>query len=118
MTLKPKSDVRSSAFGLAITLAVVLSYSILAMERRNGTQRAITLNESINPNTAVLASLLRLPGVGPIRAQAIVAYRQTHVAGHPKQAPYQCLNDLERIKGLGPRTVSALSPWLIFAEPK
>jgi DNA uptake protein ComE-like DNA-binding protein len=116
MTLKPKNDVRNSAFGLAIALAVIVSGSILAMQWRTGTQLAITLNESINPNTAPVASLLRLPGVGPIRAQAIVAYRQTHVLGHPKQTAYKCLKDLERIKGLGPRTVSALSPWLIFDE--
>ena len=117
MILKPENDVRNSAFGLAIALAVIVSGSILAMEWRTGTQQAIILDESINPNTAPLASLLRLPGVGPLRAQAIVAYRQAHVVGHAKQTAFKCLNDLERIKGLGPRTVSALSPWLIFDEP-
>lgn len=117
MTLKPENDVRYSAFGLAIALAVIVSGFILAMQGGGGTQRAITLNESINPNTAPVASLLRLPGVGTIRAHAIVAYRQIHVAAHPDQVAFKRLKDLERIKGLGPSTVSALRPWLVFHKP-
>jgi len=117
MTLKPENDLRSSAFGLAIALALMMSVSILLGQWRTGTQGPITLNESVNPNTASVGSLLRLPGVGLTRAQAIVAYRQAHALGHPKQTAFKRLHDLERIKGLGPRTVSAMGPWLIFDRP-
>ena len=117
MTLKPKNDLRTSAFALALAMALIMSCLMLAMQWRTGTQRAIILSESVNPNNASVASLLRLPGVGPKRAQAIVIYRQSQVAGQSEQAAYTCPIDLQRIKGFGPRIVSALSPWLKFDEP-
>lgn len=41
-----------------------------------------------------------LPGIGPVRAEAIVAERG--------QAPIRSLADLSRVPGIGPRTVEAL----------
>ena len=115
--LKPENDMRVNAFGLALAFAVIVSGFILATQWRTGSPAPIILCESINPNTAPVGSLLRLPGIGPIRARAIVAYRQVHGVDYPKQMPFRCLDDLECIKGLGPKTVSALSPWLKFDNP-
>ncbi len=42
-----------------------------------------------------------LPGIGPARAQAIVADRE-------RAGPVASVGDLNRVKGLGPRVVSAL----------
>jgi DNA uptake protein ComE-like DNA-binding protein len=112
--LKPESDVLSDAFGLAIAFVLLASGSMAAIQGRPGTQTPMVLNEFVNPNTASVASLLRLPGIGPIRVQAIVAYRQACAVDHPGQKPFEAINDMMRIKGLGPRTVSALNPWLIF----
>lgn len=36
-----------------------------------------------------------LPGVGPVKAEAIVQYRQ-------KNGPFKNLDDLEKVKGIGP----------------
>jgi competence protein ComEA len=63
--------------------------------------------ERLDPNTASVAELRRLPGVGPARAEAIVTER---VRGGPFKNP----PDMARVSGIGPRTVEALTPHLAF----
>jgi competence ComEA-like helix-hairpin-helix protein len=65
--------------------------------------------ELINPNTAAAGSLQRLPGIGPSRASAIIAYRQGHgpVAFHMPA-------DLMAISGIGPATARNVAPHLTF----
>ncbi|MCL4721011.1 MAG: ComEA family DNA-binding protein [Gammaproteobacteria bacterium] len=55
----------------------------------------------VNINTATRAELETLPGIGPALAALIEAGR-----------PYRTVNDLERVKGIGPRTVESLSPYV------
>lgn len=111
---KPTNDVGVSAFALAIVFALGLSGYILATQWQSRPQISFVLDETINPNTASVASLVRLSGIGPLRAQAIVAYRAAFVAAHPGRQPFQGLGDVTRVKGLGPRTVEAMGPWLVF----
>ena len=65
--------------------------------------------QKINPNTASLASLRRLSGIGPVRAQAIVDY----AAAHPGKA-FARAEDLDAVNGLGPAAVERLKPFLVF----
>ncbi len=60
----------------------------------------------LDPNTADAAALEALPGVGPARAEAIVAGR-AHGA-------YQSLADLGRVHGIGRVTLRRAAPWLQF----
>ncbi len=113
---QPENAIRTDAFGLAIVFALGVSGLILATQGRTCARAPIILDEFINPNTAPVASLLRLSGIGPIRAQAIVAYRQALAVERPGQKPFGRINDMTRIKGLGPRTVSVLGPWLMFDD--
>ena len=62
----------------------------------------------IDPNTADAAALEALPGVGPARAEAIVAGRA--------DGAYRSLADLGRIHGIGPVTLRRAAPWLAFAS--
>ncbi|NLM45994.1 MAG: ComEA family DNA-binding protein [Firmicutes bacterium] len=55
----------------------------------------------ININTATAEELDRLPGIGPAKAAAIVAYRE-------KNGPFQALEDLVNVSGIGPSTVETL----------
>lgn len=50
--------------------------------------------EVIDLNTADVYELQRLPGIGEKRAQAIVAYREEH-------GPFQSVEDLTRVSGIG-----------------
>ncbi|HUG28483.1 MAG TPA: helix-hairpin-helix domain-containing protein, partial [Gemmatimonadales bacterium] len=50
---------------------------------------------TINLNAATEAELLRLPGIGPAKARAIVAYRQS-------RGPFASVEDVLRVPGIGP----------------
>jgi competence protein ComEA len=56
---------------------------------------------AIDPNAADPLTLSTLPGIGPVRAQAIVRERE--------QGPFRTLADLTRVRGLGPRSVARLA---------
>ena len=61
--------------------------------------------EIINLNTATRSDLMRLPDIGPSRADAILAYRQEH-------GLFQTVDDLLNVHGIGPGTLEALRPYL------
>jgi len=74
----------------------------------------IELDEKINPNDASVSSLVRLPNIGTVRAAAIVAYRENFNEKGSKSRPFQNCNDLQKVKGIGPKTVQDIKPWLKF----
>ncbi len=69
--------------------------------------------DTINPNSDPAASLVRLPGIGPARAIAIVEYREGHSAEGPA---FRSPADLDAVAGLGPKTVEKMMPWISFGE--
>jgi competence ComEA-like helix-hairpin-helix protein len=58
---------------------------------------------------ASVEDLERLPGIGPQRAQAIVAERE--------RRPFDTLAELGRVRGIGPATVRSLTPLLFVGSP-
>ncbi len=58
-------------------------------------------------NRANENDLVLLPGVGPAKAKAIVAYRKNHGA-------FRNANDLTRVSGLGVRSVAKLHDLIVF----
>lgn len=55
----------------------------------------------VNINVASAAQLEDLPGIGPAKAAAIVAWRD-------RSGPFSRCEDLDKVEGIGPATVSAL----------
>ena len=55
----------------------------------------------VNINTATVQQLDALPGIGPVTAQSIVTYRQQH-------GPFQHIEDIMNVPGIGPATFSAI----------
>ena len=56
----------------------------------------------INLNAATEAELLRLPGIGPAKARAIVAYRQS-------RGPFASVEEILRVPGIGPSTLAGFA---------
>lgn len=69
-----------------------------------GRPRALRLD----PNTASRAELMLLPGIGPARADALLAER-----GAPGGA-VDSQDDLDRMHGFGPRRIELLTPHLLL----
>jgi competence ComEA-like helix-hairpin-helix protein len=58
----------------------------------------------LDPNSAPVDSLELLPGVGPVLAERIDVYRQQH--------RFETVNDLVAVRGIGPKTLERLRPYL------
>jgi competence protein ComEA len=75
----------------------------------SATEPAAAPVPQVNLNTATTAELQRLPGVGPARAEAIVAYRE--------RRPFRRIEELMRIRGIGRKTFRRLRPMLTVERP-
>lgn len=69
----------------------------------DGVQNQVLL---IDINTASEAELAALPRIGPALARRITEDRS--VSG-----PYPTLDDLDRVPGIGPRTIEAIRPYAV-----
>lgn len=92
----------------AVCAAVVMTlvYGAAAMRAAACDVKPIA-EEWINPNTAAAASLMRLPGIGRVRAMEII-----------KMRPYESAAQMDRVRGIGPRTVEKIAPYLSFDNKK
>ena len=61
----------------------------------------------VDPQTASARALDALPGIGPSIARRIVEARA-------RGAVFERPEDLRRVRGIGPRTVARLAPYLYF----
>ncbi len=64
----------------------------------------------IDVNTANEDDLVRLPGIGPVRAREIVRLRE-------ERGGFTSLDDLLDVKGIGPKTLEALRPGATASGP-
>lgn len=64
-------------------------------------------SEKININSAGIADIVRLPGIGPVLAERIIAYRDS--AG-----PYTEAEDLLNVKGIGEKKLAKIKSHLQF----
>ena len=62
----------------------------------------------VNVNRATVDELERLPRVGPALAKRIVEWRERH-------GPFQGLDDLRHVRGIGPSTVRLLDSLVTFS---
>jgi len=110
-----QSRIQSFAFVIAAS-AAVLSSTCFVVCSLAGLRLpvGIEVEARINPNDAPIASLVRLPGVGISRAEAIVAYRENFAEHEPSRPAFRNCDDLQKVKGVGPKTVKNISEWLKF----
>jgi competence protein ComEA len=72
--------------------------------------RSLREGGTIDLNEAGVTDLVLLPRIGPRLAERIVADRTEH-------GRYRRLEDLERVSGVGPRTVERLRPLVRVTSP-
>lgn len=63
----------------------------------------------LNINIATFEQLKALPGIGPVKAQAILDYRNAN-------GDFRGLEDLDKVTGIGPITLAALEPLVTFTQ--
>ena len=80
-----RDDADSSAYNLNVVLENGVTYYI-AYESSS--------NEKVSINSATIASLDTLPGIGSVIANRIVSYRNSH-------GPFTTLEDLKNVNGIG-----------------
>ncbi|MFN3821269.1 MAG: ComEA family DNA-binding protein, partial [bacterium] len=63
----------------------------------------------INVNDADRSQLETLPGIGPVKAQAIIDYRQRY-------GPFRSVDELIKVKGIGPKTLEKIRPFVTISS--
>ena len=107
--------IRISAFVIAVVICVLLSFFYLVLDiTESGQSWTSQLEERINPNDASSGSLARLPGVGVVKAIAIITYRDSFNENHDDKVAFGDCGDLQKVKGIGPKTARNISRWLKF----
>jgi competence protein ComEA len=89
---KPRSA-SGAPWGAALFRRVVLLAALLAATPALAAKKALPAGERLDLNRATVSELMRLPGVGQKKAQAIVAHRQ--------KAPFRRPEDVMQVKGCG-----------------
>jgi competence protein ComEA len=111
---EPKG-IQLAGFNVAfVTAGILFSYFAMSSWAENSTRSKIELQSRINPNDAPPASLARLPGIGIIKANAIVEYRRQFLKSGLGDLAFKDCNDLRNIKGIGPVTVNNICEHLKF----
>jgi competence protein ComEA len=85
-----------------VAVAAALLFTVAAAAARAAPRPA--LEGLVNINLASADELQLLPGIGPAKAQRVIDYRQAH--------PFRTIEELARVKGIGPKTVRKLRPYL------
>lgn len=103
------------------TLLIFLWLIMLAAQAQFARLGGATLENrtsrcSIDPNASPWWELTVLPRIGETMARRIVAYRQASSATTqpPSRPAFECAGDLSDVKGIGPKTVQRLRPYLTF----
>ena len=113
-----QSRIQSFAFVISIMVCIMFSiFFVFVSFMSFGSVHVgckIELDEKINPNDSPVASLIRLPDVGLVRAKEIVAYRENFYEKNKESPPFRDCSDLQKVKGIGPKTAQNISQWLKF----
>lgn len=80
------------------------SCEVASIDRLPGPQRMVC-GAGVDVNRDPVRDIELLPGIGPKKAGAIVESRV-------RDGPFETLDDLARVKGIGEKTVERIRPWV------
>ena len=110
-----QNRIQSFSFVIAVLAGVLLIVWFGRLVRPDSTAVVqLELDSRINPNNAPIASLVRLPRIGTGLAQAVVSYRENFDEQQNGKVAFEDCDDLQRVKGIGPKTAKNIRRWLKF----
>lgn len=71
----------------------------------NNQEVSTNASKSVNINTADIAELQNIPGIGEKKAQTIIDYRNQHGA-------FKKVQDLTKVKGIGEKSFQKMKPYI------
>lgn len=92
---------RSVALGAVASMLAIGAFSTTEAAAESSASAAVDLNR------ATAEELAELPGIGDAKAAAIVSHRKASGA-------FRSVEDLERVRGIGPALVTKLRPLVTF----
>ncbi|TWU41754.1 ComE operon protein 1 [Novipirellula artificiosorum] len=92
-----------------VALVGLCGWSLLGIEPPRGMQNHARLL-LLDINEAGSTELSLLPTVGPVLADRIVTDRIRH-------GPFETVEQLQRVAGIGPKTVQAITPYCVVKLP-
>lgn len=104
--MEKNADAVDNPTGNAVTDAVKpadISKQDVSETATSPVQQQQQQSDLININSAGLAELQDIPGIGEKKAQAIVDYRNTHGA-------FTSVSDLTKVKGIGDKMLQKMKP--------
>jgi competence protein ComEA len=103
----PRTDSKVTVFsGSCVEVTPAGEYRV---GRMSGS-RLVSLGLAVDVNTATVEDLEALPGLGPVLAQRVVQYRETH-------GLFRDLEDLQKVSGVGKQKLARLKPYLAVSPP-
>ena len=94
----------------ASLVAVFLGLLLMAGSAGAEGSKQPAFSGTVNLNTASVDELMELPGVGPSKAEAILAFRKA-------RGGFKKVEDLMKVKGIGRKTFHKLRPFLALSGP-
>jgi competence protein ComEA len=94
---------------ISIMVATAVVAAVLAAGTGASAQEPAQAGDVVNINTATAAELALLPGVGPSRADDIIAQRQAK--------PFQKPEDITKVKGIGRKSFQKMRTHITVSGP-
>jgi competence protein ComEA len=101
----PDAPELSGAPGVEATASTLIGQVADSVEKEKRRDTPLAPGEKIDPSTAPVDELIRLPQVGPGLAQRIVDWRESH-------GPFRTMADLDSVPGVGPAVLREAGPHL------